>query len=102
LQTVPSDKTYGINIKEYLSGHGTLLVAKHKLLTGTVYGGYGIVLDMDKVWMREMNKIGKMQLRTNIQNNDATKRRDEYRSVCGLMVTNEQCHGLIKGVVAYS
>lgn len=101
LTTVPKDQTYGISVKEYLTGHGTLLVAKHPLLTGTVYGGYGIVLDLDKIWMRTMKGLG-TKLRTNIQDNDATKRRDEYRTVCGVMPTNEQCHAVVKGVTAYS
>lgn len=101
LQTVPKDKTYGINVKEYLTGHGTLLVAKHKLLTGTVYGGYGIVLDMDSVWKRTMRNMGTKR-RTNIQDNDATKRKDEYETVCGLMLENEQKHAVVKGITAYS
>jgi len=101
LNTVSKDKTYGISIKEYLTGHGTLLVAKHRLLTGSVYGGYAIVLDMDKVWVRTMKNLG-TKLRTNIQNNDETKEKDEYRTVCGLMLTNPTAHYALKGMVAYS
>lgn len=101
LQTVPKDKTYGIAIKEYLTGHGTLLVAKHRLLTGTVYGGYGIVLDMDKVYVRTMKGLG-TKLRTNIQANDETKEKDEYRTVCGLQLNNQACHAVVKGITAYS
>jgi hypothetical protein len=101
LQTVPKDQTYGIAVKEYLSGHGTLLVAKHKLLTGSVYGGYGICLDMDKLWVRVMRNEDTRRAK-NIQDNDETKRKDEYRTNAGIMLTNEEAHGVITGVTAYS
>jgi len=101
LQTVPKDQTYGINIKEYLTGHGTLLVAQHRLLTGTYYGGYGIVVDLDKISMRVMKNLG-TKLRTNIQANDETKEKDEYRTVCGLQVNNQACHAIVKGMTAFS
>jgi len=101
LTTVPKDKTYGIDVKEYLTGHGTLLVAKHRLLTGSVYGGYGIVLDMDNVKTRVMKNLG-TKLRTNIQANDETKEKDEYRTVAGLQVNNEATHAVVKGVGGFS
>jgi hypothetical protein len=101
LQTVPKDKTYGISVKEYLTGHGTLMVAKHKLLEGTVYGGYGVVIDLDKVWVRTMKNMS-TKLKTNIQANDETKEKDEYETVCGLMLTNEKAHAVVKGMGAYS
>lgn len=101
LTTVPKDKTYGIDVKEYLTGHGTLLVAKHRLLSGSVYGGYGVVLDMDNVQTRVMKNLG-TKLRTNIQANDETKEKDEYRTVAGLQVNNEATHAVVKGVGGFS
>lgn len=100
LKMIPKDKTYGISIREYLSAHGTLLVAKHKLLSGG-YAGYGFLLDMDNVNVRIQKNMG-TKLRTNIQGNGETKRKDEYETVCGLQVNNESTHSKIYGVTAYS
>ncbi len=99
LNTVPKDKTYGISIKEYLTGHGTLLLAKHRLLTGA-YSGMGIVLDMDKIWVRVLKNMD-TKLRTNIQANDETKQKDEYETVAGLMLTNEACHAVVNGMEGF-
>ncbi|RLI89179.1 MAG: hypothetical protein DRO62_02170 [Candidatus Altiarchaeales archaeon] len=104
LKTVPKDETYGISVREYLSAHGTLLVVKHRLLansSGANYGGYGLILDMDKLFVRVMKNLD-TKLRTNLQNNDETKEKDEYRTVCGLQLNNEEAHAVIKGVTAYS
>lgn len=100
LNMVPRDRTYGITVYEYLSGHGRLLVVKHKLLTGD-YAGYGIALDMNNVYVRVMRNLD-TKLRTNIQANDETKEKDEYRTVAGLQLINEETCAKIYGVTAYS
>jgi hypothetical protein len=100
LQTVPSDTTYGINLKEYLSGHGTLYIHKHKLLEGAIYGGYTIAIDIEDIMYRYLSANGenrdtKLKLDIGTPGDDA--RTDEYLSECGLHLTSEKKHGYVYG-----
>lgn len=100
LQIVPKDTTYGINLKEYLSGHGTLLIHKHKLLEGAIYGGYAIAVDIEDVMYRFLSANGenrntKLRIDIGVAGTDA--RTDEYMTECGLHLVNEEKHGYIYG-----
>lgn len=100
LQTVPRDKSYGIALTEYLSGHGTLYLHKHKLMEGTIYGGYAIAIDIEDVMYRYLSANGvnrDTKLRIDIGTPGADAQTDEYLSECGLHLTNEKKHGYIYG-----
>jgi len=100
LQTVPKDQTYGINLKEYLSGHGTLYIHKHKLLEGTIYGGYAIGIDVEDLAYRYLNANGEnrdTKLRVDVGLKGTDAQQDEYLSECGLYLVNEKKHGYIYG-----
>jgi hypothetical protein len=97
LNTVPKDKTYGIAITEYLSAHGTLLIAKHNLLEGAVYGGYGIGIDPDNIKYRFLDGRD-TKLRTDIQANDLDGFEDEYLTEAGIQVQQPKTHGVLTGV----
>jgi len=100
LQTVPKDKTYGINLKEYLSGHGTLMIHKHKLLEGAVYGGYCIAVDVEDVAYRYLSANGEnrdTKLRIDVGTPGDDARTDEYLTEAGLYLVNEQKHGYAFG-----
>jgi len=96
LNIVPSDKVFGLSIKEYLTPHGTLYLAKHKLLEST-YDGYGIAVDVDNLKYRFLEGRD-TKLNTNVQANDEDGERDEYITECGLECRQEQTHGILKGV----
>jgi len=104
LQTVPSDKTYGISLTEYIAGGGRrVLLHEHVLLTNndlndfTGIAGYGVLIDVADLEMRYLK--GRMAiLKTNIQANDADGRTDEYLSEVGLEMHQERKHALLTGV----
>jgi len=100
LDTVPSDKTYGIDVKEYLTGHGTLLIVKHDLLEQS-YAGYAFAIDPEYLSIRTM-KGRDTKLYTNIQANDEDSRKDEYRSDVGFELKLEKAHGVLYGVTSFA
>lgn len=97
LKTVPGSKTYGVAVKEYISTHGKLYIVKHHLLEGAVYGGYGIVLDMDNVAYCPLDTRD-TKLLTNRQANDEDAQKDEYLTEAGIEVRLSKAHAVIKGV----
>lgn len=102
MQTVPMEEAYGLNLKRYVSPFGNVLLAYHRQLVGTIYSGYGIMLDMDRIWLRPLRggkSSGNLAVRvTNIQANDEDSRRDEYLSELSLEFQNEKAHALLTGV----
>ncbi|MBT9169311.1 MAG: hypothetical protein DDT19_02669 [Syntrophomonadaceae bacterium] len=97
LQTKPKDKTYGVSIKEYMTTHGTLYVTKHHLLEGAIYGGFGIILDLDNIAYCPLEG-GDTTLLTNRQANDEDGQRDEYLTEFGVEVRLPRTHAIIRGV----
>jgi len=100
LNTVPSDKTFGIDVKEYLTGHGTLLIVKHDLLEQS-YAGYAFAIDPEYLSIRTM-KGRDTKLHTNIQANDEDSRKDEYRTDVGFELKLEKAHGVLYGVTSFA
>lgn len=100
LNTVPSDKTYGIDVKEYLTGHGTLLIVKHNLLEQS-YAGYGFAIDMDNIKIRPLRGRD-TTLKTNIQAADSDTRKDQYLTETGLQVDLEKTHGILYNVTSFA
>ena len=98
LQTTPASdrasQTYGIDIKEYVSGFGKLMVTYHPLLEqgarGTAY-----ILDLDGLMIRPLRPT---RLNTNVQAPDADLYKDEYLTEAGFMVAMELSHAKITGV----
>jgi len=97
LQMVPTDKTYGINITRYLSAHGEVLVIKHPLLEGAIYGGMAIGLDMETLTYRFLQNRDTF-LKSNVQDPDEDVRKDQYISEVGLEIKQEERAALLKGV----
>lgn len=88
---------YGIAVTTYTSPHGELNIVKQPLFKGTVYGGYGMALDMQYVKYRFLEGRD-TTLKTNIQNNNVDGREDEYLTECGLQLMLPKAHGVISGV----
>lgn len=97
LRMLPTDKTYGIAISEYLSTHGRLRVINHPLLEGEIYGGYAIALDLEFVKRRPLEGADTV-LQTNIQENDRDGRKDQYLTEIGLELRLPKAHGVAKGL----
>jgi hypothetical protein len=101
LQTVSKDKTYGISMVNYISAHGELYIVKHNLLEGTIYGGYGFLIDPENIKYRHLNGRD-TRLKTDTQDNDMDGWQDEYITEAGLMVKLPKTHAVLYGVTGYS
>lgn len=101
LQTVPSDKTYGIAINQWITSHGTLMIVKHRLLEngpgGTGFGGYALAVDPKNVKYAHLQNRD-TKLRMNVQAPGDDKWTDEYLTECGWEIAQEKLHGVLKGV----
>lgn len=100
IQVVQGDRdtTYGLDVTRFTSSQGTLNVVNHYLLEGTVYGGYGAILDMEvikKRYLRNSEGSRDSHIVTNRQGPGVDGRTDEHVAECGLQVGNEQRHALI-------
>lgn len=96
LQIEQGEKTYGLHIVKYITPHGTFKIVPHKLFTGAEYGKYGVAVDLKDIKMSTL-KGRATKLKTNIQDNDEDKQKDEYITEAGLKVKLEQDHAIIKG-----
>ncbi len=101
LNMYPKDKTYGISVMQDLSAHGEVMIIRHKLLTGTTYGGYAYLLDMNNLFYRFL-KGRDTKLERNIQDNDEDQERDQYITESGLELRLEQTHSTMTGVATYT
>lgn len=102
MMTEGSDKSYGMNISTYVTPHGIVKMVYHRLLDDySSTKGYGLLYDPANINLRYFggNGIdGHTQLHENIQANDATLRKDEYRTTVGLEVKHGTTHGEISNV----
>jgi hypothetical protein len=79
-QTRNDETTYGMNVTHYTSPFGSLNLVYHRLLEGTKYGGYIVILDMDEVAYRYLanDTVSRdTKLLPNRQPNDQDGRKDE-------------------------
>jgi len=97
LMTVQKDKTFGLNITEYVSPHGRVLIMPHYLFEGATYGGMGILTDMTELTFR-FGKGRDTRLLTGVQLPDEDGIKDMYRTSFGLEFGLEKKHSLITGV----
>jgi len=97
LEMVPKDKTYGIAITKYLSPMGEFNLIMHHLLTGDVYGGYGICVALNECKYRPLQNRD-TKLKMGIEDNDADTEEDEYITEAGLQVKHPEKHAIIKGI----
>jgi hypothetical protein len=101
LNVMQGESTYGLGIKQWVTGHGTLNIVKHRLLEngpgGTGYAGYGLALDVNKLMFRYLPGRN-TKLYTDIQANDLDGVKDEYLTEGGWQVANPLLHGIVKGV----
>jgi hypothetical protein len=90
---------YGIVMKQYVSGQGTIDLLMHRDWNDSaVFGGYAFVVDMEAVKLRPLRQVGSTRLLANRQANDYDGVKDEYRSETCLQVTHERRHALLTGV----
>lgn len=87
--------TYGIMMKQYVSGQGTVDVVMERAWNdSTTYKGYAFLVDMDAI---EWHYLRDTKLLENRQANDADKIEDEYLTEACPVVKLEARHALLKG-----
>jgi hypothetical protein len=91
--------TYGVSMKRYISGQGTINIVMHRDWNDSaVYGGYIFIVDMNNVKARPLQNVGQTQLLRNRQAPDYDGVKDEYRSETGIQVIQERTHAVITGI----
>lgn len=93
--------TYGLNVRQFESAHGTINVVTHDLFEGATYGGYAALIDLKNKKFRYLaNDQGSRNthIRPDIQANDADTKKDELLTEFGLESGQEQADALFTGV----
>lgn len=97
IQVTPKDKTFGIDVQQWLTPFGMVNIVLNNLFAETtVYAGYAFLVDIEGIAYRYLTNSD-TKLRTNIQNPSADGEEDEYLTECGLEFNNEK-----KSAVAYN
>jgi hypothetical protein len=100
-QTRNDETTYGMNVTHFTNPFGSSLnVVYHRLLEGSKYSGYMIVVDIDEVAYRYLanDEVSRdTKVLPNRQPNDQDGRKDEYLTECGLEFGHEKKHGVLTG-----
>ena len=102
IQTKTGDKSYGLQIVEWMSPHGIINIVRHPFLIND-YAGYAFLLDMDTFRYRYLSANGvnrDTKLFTNIQANSTDGEVDEYLTEAGLERKQAAYSALLKGVVS--
>ena len=94
LQILEGEKTYGLTIIKYISPHGTVNIIKDSLLTGTTYGNYAVMLDMECLTYRNLSSRD-TQLLTNRQTPGEDSIVEEYLTECGLQMEQQKRHAIM-------
>jgi hypothetical protein len=102
-QTKNDETTYGMNVTHYTSPFGDLNLVYHRMLEGTKYGGYIIVVDMEEVAYRylgndQVSRDTKVLQDRQPRDQDGTK--SEYLSEIGLQFGQQRTHGVLTGITS--
>lgn len=102
LLTAGKDKTYGVDVTQYVTPFGTVNIVNNNIFSETtVYAGYAFLIDLDSPSYRYLaNRDTK--LITNIQANDADGETDEYKTECGLEFSQEKKDAQLYNVTSYA
>lgn len=106
--TTVDERKFGAKVDAYISGtYGWSIPVFIKREwadfdnSGTNYGTYGFLIDMDYARLRFLRDHN-TQLRRNIQEPSSTAVVHEYRSAFALEFAWEKAHGIIRGITSYS
>ena len=97
VQLVPSDKTFGITVNRYQCFFGAVNIVLHPLLSGAIYGGYAIAVDLENVGYRYLAGSD-TTLDFDIIKSGADQQVDQFLTECGLSVRLEAVHGYAYGI----
>lgn len=100
-QTKVSEKEYGVDIQRILCPFGMLELVWHPMLRGSVFGSYGIALDMGisnlKYRFKSGNGINRdVQYRDYVQFEEQDSQKGEWIGEIGWQIEGNEEHGIIK------
>jgi hypothetical protein len=106
--TTVGERKFGAKVDAYISGtYGWTIPIYVKRewadfdKTGTNYGTYAFLIDMDYARLRILRGHN-TKMRRNIQEPSATTETHEYRTAFSLEFALEKCHGILKGTTSYA
>ena len=102
LQVVPKEKTYGVAITRWVTGHGEFNIVKHRLLeSNTVvadgFAGHMIAIDPKKIGYRYLADSN-IKLLKDRQAPGVDGWTDEYLAEIGWEIRNPTCHAIATGI----
>ncbi len=96
IRIAPSDKTYGLNIGEWISPWGRVLFMNHWMIDDYYNtNGWGFCIDPSQIKYKVLRET---IMKPGIQANDADKIENEFKTEVGLKVIQEKAMGIIKDV----
>jgi hypothetical protein len=101
LEIVPTTETFGMNIMRWLTPSGTLMLKAHPLFNeNATYKDWGFILDRKFVRYRYLRGRD-TKYDTDIGNPGDDARRDQYLTECGLELSHETAHAVLKNASAF-
>ena len=95
-QSPAQNATYGVSLKTYVFGNGTVDLVLHRdWYDSANYGGYGILVDMDAMKYRPLRDT---KLKMNVQAPDYDGRKHEYITEASFQIVHERRHAKLTGV----
>ncbi len=102
LHTLQKDKTYGVDVTQYVTPFGTVNIVNQNIFSETtVYAGYAFLLDLDSPAYRYLANSD-TKLKTHIEANDADGEKDEYLTEAGLEFMSEKKDAQLYNVTSYA
>lgn len=102
LQVTPKDKTFGIDVQQWLTPFGTANIVNSNLFSEvTIYGGYAYLVDPTQPEYVHLTDSD-TRLRTHIEDPSADGQEDEFLTEAGMRFWNEKKGSVLYGVTSYS
>ena len=102
IRILPKEKTFGINLAQWVTPFGTVNLVLNNLFTETpTFAGYAYLIDPEQLTYRFMQNRD-TRLKTNIQANDADGEEDEYITEAGLQFMQEKKAAQLYNVTSYT
>jgi hypothetical protein len=102
VSTTPVEKTYGMAMTTWITPYGTLQIKQHPLLSkDPTFNDWGFILDTAKLKYKYLRGRD-TQLRQNVQNPGDDSIKNEFLSECGLELSHETAHAVIKNATDFA
>lgn len=102
IQIMPKEKTFGINLAQWMTPFGMVNLVLNNLFTETpTFSGYAFLIDPEQLTYRFLQNSD-TRLKTNIQDPSADGEEDEYITEAGLQFMNEKKASHLYDVSSYT